>query len=55
VKEDLHKELRDLDSKIKAKESIKKIEETFEIEEGLESSEYDKRLAMYKNLKNQLL
>lgn len=53
-KGDLHKELKDLDSRIKAKETIKKIEENFVIEEGLESTEYDKRLEMYRKLKEQL-
>ena len=54
-KGDLHKELKDLDSRIKAKETIKKIEDTFNIEEGLETTEYDKRLEMYRKLKEQLL
>lgn len=54
MKEDLHKELKDLDSRIKAKETIKKIEEHFVVEEGLESTEYDKRLEMYRKLKEQL-
>lgn len=50
----MHKELKEIDSKIKAKESIKKIEENFDFE-NIDANEYDKRLAMYKNLKDQLL
>lgn len=49
-KQDLHKELKDIDSKIRAKEEIKKIEENFDFE-NLEGTEVEKRLAMYRNLR----
>lgn len=54
TKQDLFKELKEIDSKIKAKEDIQKLEDNFEME-NLEGNEYDKRLAMYKNLRETLL
>ncbi|CDW71873.1 UNKNOWN [Stylonychia lemnae] len=52
-KQDLHKELKEIDQKIKAKEQIKKIEENFDFE-TMEGSEQDKRLALYRNLRENL-
>ena len=52
-KESLYEELKNIDQKVKVKDQISKMEEHFE-EESLEGSEYDKRLAMYKNLREQL-
>ena len=53
-KQSLYEELKTIDQKIKAKDQISKMEEQFDIE-NLEGSEYDKRLALYKNLREQLL
>lgn len=53
-KEELFNELKEIDVKVKAKEEIQKLEEKFDIEK-IEMSDYDKRLEMYKNLRNQLL
>lgn len=52
-KNDLFKELKELDSQAKATHQIQQMEENFDLE-NLEGHEYDKRLAMYKKLREQL-
>ncbi len=52
-KDDLHKELKDIDAKAKAKEHLGKYDESLDLQ-NLESSEYDKRLAMYMKLREEL-
>jgi len=47
-------ELKVIDSQVKVKEQIMKLEQNFE-HENVAGNEFDKRLALYQNLRTQLL
>ncbi len=49
-KANLYEELKSIDTKVKAKDQISKLEETFE-QENIESTDFDKRLALYRKLR----
>lgn len=53
TKDDLHKELREIDSQVKASAQIQQLEDNFDLE-NLEGHEFDKRLGMYRKLREQL-
>lgn len=53
-KNDLHHQLKEIDQKAKAKHSVQQMDEQFDLE-NMEGPEYDKRLLMYRNLRDQLL
>lgn len=54
TKAGLYEELKSIDNKVRAKDQIAKLEETFE-QENIESTDFDKRLALYRKLKEQML